>query len=265
VFIEKGAGGGGHPGSHEDVNMVDGIDDENDKYKGYLNAASSAAILVPTVILLVLGLMPYKVSDRIAALAIPFMHGQEHAGSIAYFSVTNLKGSIISIAIGILIYLVIIRKLLMKTEEGERVYIDAWPKWLDMENIIYRPLLQHIIPFVLAFVLRICDRMADHVISLVHRTLLREVEPRRPLLYGNAFTHVVGVTMNMIMRALNKTVRRKNPRFVNYEEKLAFSFDEALKTTRLTARSVSFGLMMFSIGCIFTLVYLIIVLLLHVQ
>ncbi|HCM91949.1 MAG TPA: sodium:proton antiporter, partial [Lachnospiraceae bacterium] len=45
VFIEKGAGMGGHPGSHEDVNMVDSIDDENDKYKGYLNAASSAAIL----------------------------------------------------------------------------------------------------------------------------------------------------------------------------------------------------------------------------
>ena len=265
VFIEKGDGAGKHAGSHEEAYMFDGIDDGDDKYKGYLNTASSAAILFPTVILLVLGLMPYKVSDRIASLAFPFMHGPKHLGSIDYFSITNLKGSLISIALGIVIYLAVIRKLLMKEENGKRIYIDAWPKWLDMENIIYRPLLQYIIPFVLAFVLRICDRMADHVISLVHRTLLREVEPRRPLLYGNAFTHVVGVTMNMIMKALNKTVRRKNPKYVNYEEKLAFSFDEALKTSRLTARSVSFGLMMFSIGCIFTLIYLIIVLLLHVQ
>ena len=265
VFIEKGDGKGEHAGGHEEAFIVESYDDENNKYTGYLNTASSAAILVPTVILLVLGLMPYKVSDRMASLAFPFMHGQEHAGSISYFSLANLKGSFISIAVGIVIYLVIIRKLLMKEEGGRRVYIDAWPKWLDVENIIYRPLLQYIIPFVLAFVLRICDRMADHVISLVHRTLLREVEPRRPLLYGNAFTHVVGVAINMIMTALNKTVRRKNPKYINYEEKLAFSFDEALKTSRLTARSVSFGLMMFSIGCIFTLVYLIIVLLLHVQ
>ena len=107
--------------------------------------------------------------------------------------------------------------------------------------------------------------MADHTISLIHRTLLKEVEPRRPLLYGNAFTHAVGLVMDKTRVLLNRTVRRKKPRSVNYEEKLALSFDEILKTSRLTARSVSYGLMMFSFGCIFTLVYLIIVLLLHVK
>ena len=266
VFIEEGDRTDKHADGHgEAFAFEDNNDSDSDRNKIYLNTTSSAALFIPTVLLLLLGLMPYKVSDRIAALAFPFMHGPKLAGPIDYFSITNLKGSAISIAIGIIIYLVIIRRLLMKEENGKHIYVDAWPGWLDIENIIYRPLLQHIIPFVLAFVLRICDRMADHVISLVHRTLLREVEPRRPLLYGNVFTHVVGVTMNRILAVINKTIRRKNPKYVNYEEKLAFTFDEALKTSRLTARSVSFGLMMFSIGCIFTLVYLIIVLLFHVK
>ena len=152
-----------------------------------------------------------------------------------------------------------------KDEEGRRVYIDAWPKWLDIENLIYRPLLQHILPFILAFVLRIFDRMTDHIISILNRSLLREVEPRRPLLYGNMLTRIAGVIMDRFVVLLNKTVRKNNPKYVNYEKKLAFGFEEILKTSRLTTRSVSFGLMMFSIGCIFTLIYLLVMLLLHVR
>lgn len=230
-----------------------------------MNPASTCSLLLPAAILLVMGFVPYMVSDRIAFLAYPFMHGPEEIEAVNYFSLTNLKGSFISILIGLILYFLVIRKLLMKEEEGRKIYINAWPEWLDIENIIYRPLIQHIIPFLLAFVLRIFDRMADHTISLIHRTLLKEVEPRRPLLYGNAFTHAVGLVMDKTRVFLNRTVRRKKPRSVNYEEKLALSFDEILKTSRLTARSVSYGLMMFSFGCIFTLVYLIIVLLLHVK
>ena len=269
LFIEKGV-----PENEEAVH-VNGDDaqayvteegtDHGHADGKYMNGESMCALGLPVLVLLILGLMPYKLADRIAALAFPFMSGPKEAESIAYFSLTNLKGSAISILIGVILYFLVIRKLLMKDVSGRREYIDAWPAWLDIENIIYRPLLQHIIPFVMAFILRIFDRMADHVISLVHRTLLREVEPRRPLLYGNAATHFVGTIMDGFSGMLNRTFRRKNPKYVNYEEKLAFSFDEVLKTFRLTARSVSFGLMMFSLGCIFTLIYLLIVLLLHVQ
>ena len=263
VFVEKGTPGAGH-GTGED-HMAGSYHAGSHTGGRYLSPASQTAISIAVILLITLGYTPHKIADRIAALAFPFMHGPEEAESIAYFSLTNLKGSLISILIGSFIYLFVIRKLLMKDEEGRRVYVDAWPGWLDIENIIYRPLIQYILPFVLAFVLRIFDRMADHVISLIHRTLLKEVEPRRPLLYGNRFTHVVGIIMNRQQVLLNRTIRRKKPKTINYEEKIAFSFDEILKTSRLTARSVSFGLMMFSLGLIFTLFYLIIVLLLHVQ
>lgn len=249
VFVEKGEG-----------------QQHGEPEKGYMNLQSSLALTLSFVVLFILGICPHKLMDEIAAFAVPFMHGAEAEEEVAYFAFSNLKGGLISVTIGLFIYFVIIRKLLMsKDEEGNTVYIDAWPKWLDIENLIYRPFLQHILPFVLAFILRIFDRMTDHIISILSRSLLREVEPRRPLLYGNMFTRVVGVIMDRIVLLLNKTVRRKKPKYVNYEQKLAFAFEEILKTSRLTMRSVSFGLMMFSIGCIFTLVYLLVMLLIHVR
>ncbi|MCR5357570.1 MAG: sodium:proton antiporter [Lachnospiraceae bacterium] len=256
--------------------------------KKYMNAESTLALMLSAAVLLIFGFGPYKFMDAVARMTLPFMQGSEFGESVNYFAFSNLKGGLISIAIGAFIYFVVIRNLLMvkddpgviegavenggadgketggKKAKAYKRYVDAWPGWLDVENIIYRPLLQHIIPFVLAFVLRIFDRLTDHIVSLTSRTLLKEVEPRRPLLFGNAFTHAVGIFMNRIVILLNKTIRRKSPKQINYEEKLAFSLDTIVKTSRLTSRSVSFGLMMFSLGCIFTLVYLMVVLLLHV-
>ncbi|MBR5766771.1 MAG: hypothetical protein IKX95_08315 [Lachnospiraceae bacterium] len=225
-----------------------------------MSGGSAAALSLSAAALLILGFGPYRFMDRIAEMSIPFMHGSGFGESVNYFAFSNIKGGLISIALGLFMYFVFIRKLLMV--DGK--YIDAWPGWLDVEDLIYRPLLQHIIPFLLAFVLRIFDRMTDHIVSLTERTLLKEVEPRRPLLFGNAFTHALGIFMNRIVLLLNKTVRRKEPKQINYEEKLAFSLETIVKTSRLTSRSVSFGLMMFSFGCMFTLVYLMVVLLLHV-
>ncbi|MBR4718963.1 MAG: sodium:proton antiporter [Lachnospiraceae bacterium] len=273
VFIEDTAGNAHDlsgladaEGIYPDPEAPEGSDGHKESGITYMNGQSAFTLTASAAVLLVLGICPYRLMDRAASFAGSFMHGQELNENVDYFAFSNLKGGIISITLGVLIYYFVIRKLLMhKDEEGNNVYIDAWPGWLDVENLIYRPLLQHIIPFMLAFVLRIFDRMADHIISLLSRTLLREVEPRRPLLYGNIFTRALGVIMDRFVVILNKTVRRKNPRYINYEQKLAFGFEEVLKTSRLTSRSVSFGLMMFSIGCIFTLIYLIVMLLIHVR
>ena len=233
--------------------------------KHYMNDQSSLAVMLSAAVLFIIGICPHRLMDRIAYLSFSFMNGEDFKGRINYFSAGNLKGSIISVSLGILIYFGFIRTALMKKDEkGNKTYIDAWPAWLDIENLIYRPALQHIIPFVLAFILRIFDRMTDHIVSIVQRTLLKEIEPHRPLLYGNVFTHAAGIAMDKLEELLNDTVRKKNPKNVNYEKKLALSLEQVVKTIRLTSRSVSFGLMMFSLGCILTLIYLICVLVMHI-
>ena len=271
VFLEKRTQGTGQ--GHAEVYSYDAgnglYDESHDKRRRegyYMNDQSSFAIILAALGLFVLGAGPYRFMDRLASLAVPFMNGEGFGEKVNYFSGGNLKGGLISVSIGMLIYFGFIRTVLMKKDEnGNKVYIDAWPAWLDIENLIYRPALQHIIPFVLSFILRIIDRMTDHIVSLMQRTLLSEIEPRRPLLYGNAFTHMTGIALDKVEELLNDTVRKKRPKHVNYEKKIVLSVEQVFKTFRLTSRSVSFGLMMFSLGCIFTLIYLIYVLVMHIS
>ncbi len=272
VFIEKRTAGSGH-GQGDAGSYSYSAEDERSGHEhdtgcregAYMNDQSSFAIILSALVLFILGAGPYRFMDSIAALAVPFMNGEEFGERVNYFSGGNLKGGLISISIGMLIYFGFIRTVLMKKDEsGNKVYIDAWPAWLDVENLIYRPALQHIIPFVLSFILRIFDRMTDHAVSLMQRTMLSEIEPRRPLLYGNAFTHTAGMALDKVEELLNDTIRKKRPKHVNYEKKIALSVEQVFKTFRLTSRSVSFGLMMFSLGCIFTLIYLIYVLVMHI-
>lgn len=61
--------------------------------------------------------------------------------SVHYFAWVNLKGACISLAIGAAVYLLVARGLLMRREADGMVYLDRWPARLDLENLVYRPLL----------------------------------------------------------------------------------------------------------------------------
>ena len=78
----------------------------------------------------------------------------------------NLKGACISLAIGAAVYLVIVRKLLMRNG----VYLDRWPAWLDLENCVYRPALAGL-SFLGALAARAAASLGDVVIYLGERLL----------------------------------------------------------------------------------------------
>ena len=93
-----------------------------------------------------------------------------------------MKGAAISLGIGAAVYLLIIRTLLMAKdqESGRKIYVNRWPAWLDLEMLVYRPLVQYIIPFVTALVCRILDHLTDWGVSLLNHSVLRKrpIPPR---------------------------------------------------------------------------------------
>ena len=140
-----------------------------------------------------LGLM-----DKLADVGETFMtegaHAFEHADKfLDIFSMDCLVGAGKSLLIGALVYLLFIRTLLMRRENGKRVYINVWPAWLDLEDSVYRPVVMvglvnlcgficsifdqftnfvtPIIIFVLSFIFRICDKLVDGVVSFLRSTL----------------------------------------------------------------------------------------------
>lgn len=128
------------------------------------------ALTLGAAALVVLGLTPNATMDTIAIWAARFLHADPLAHSVHYFAWVNLKGACISLTIGALVYLLVIRKLLMKQESGGSVYLDRWPANVDLETMLYRPAVR-----TLAFVGALCARAlanaGDCIIVLGERML----------------------------------------------------------------------------------------------
>ena len=173
-------------------------------------------------------------------------------------SLKNLSGALVSVSIGAIVYVLFIRKSLMRSEKkGVCAYVDVWPKWLDMENVIYRPVLLRFLPFVCGVASRICDSFADLLIVALRRTVYSD----SPLPYerpeGNVLTESIGKLMNGFQRIANRLWKRKNPVSRDFVHILAVRNEEFKETNRIIQRSLSFGLMLFGIGLCLTLIYII--------
>ena len=104
-----------------------------------MNPVSTAAILGSSLFMVILGMPP--VTKRLIAFAL----GEDEILEFAAFTLENLKGGAISLAIGALVYLFVVRRLLFR--EGS--YVNLWPEKLDLEEGLYRPALTKWIPGIL--------------------------------------------------------------------------------------------------------------------
>lgn len=135
----------------------------------YMSLGTTGALTCGALALLVLGIFPNIAMEPMARWASAFLQA-DPGHAVHYFTWVNLKGACISLGIGAAVYLLVVRGLLMRRENGEAVYVDRWPSWLDLENGVYRPLLRG-----LAFAGALCARIAasagDLVVYLGERIL----------------------------------------------------------------------------------------------
>ncbi len=154
----------------------------------YMDKPTSVMLTVSGLTLLLFGLFAHGTMDWIAEASRSFLGGEALEHAVQYFSWTNLKGALISVCIGAVLYFGVVRLLLMKKDrQGVRVYVDRWPRWADLENLLYRPLLQGL-AFVGAFCSRIVASVADWLILLIHRLFYKKapqtVEPKTNEQFG---------------------------------------------------------------------------------
>lgn len=252
-----------------------------DEKKHYMNAESIFALAVPTVLLVILGFFPYLTMNRIADTAQAFLHGEAPAHAVHYFSLGNLKGAVISLAIGALVYFGFIRKFLIgKNDDQEQVYLNVWPGWMDIEDLIYRPVLQKaaitivagisrlidqmyltqmllkVLLNVMAFFSRICDHLVDGMILFFRSTTHRSKTEQHIYLIGSKVSRMFGTILDNFTRVLNRTIFKKRPIERSFVVTFAEWEEVMHKTNRLISASLSFGLMLAAIGLALTLVYL---------
>lgn len=226
-----------------------------DHNRHYLGSAGYFALAGSAILLPIMGMLPQLVMDRLADIGQSFMGIAEFTHRVAYFNFENLKGGAISIAIGILIYVLIVR-LLLCNHEGE--YVNVWPKRLDLEDRVYRPLLLQVLGISCAVFFRICDRLGDSVIVLLRKTIYRDHKIPHELEEGSYFSHELGSFMDFLNHALNRTLRRRRPKQLEYtyEHRLALKREELRENHFIIGRSLSFGLLLASLGLVLTIGYL---------
>lgn len=139
---------------------------ENQRFSAreYMAPATQVTVCLNACALLVLGLTPWATMQPMAENASLLLRaGENHHGRIAYFSWVNLQGALISLGIGALVYLVLVRHVFRRKEGEQAVYPDLWPEKLDLENLVYRPAV-HGLAFVGAFCARVAGGLGDFLV-----------------------------------------------------------------------------------------------------
>ena len=266
--------------------------------KPYWKPVSAAALTTAACLIPVLGMLPGLTMDKLADMAQGFLDVHHAGHTVHYFTWVNLKGSVISVAIGALLYLTVVRGWMMQNGD----YVSRWPAWLDLEELVYRPLILKILPGIFGGLCWILDKMmdlivgilpriggfiaglldkgpdvlvtglpkigmgiagcmnilVDGVVVLLRKTVYRDSPQRGELEEGNALTHVIGVTLNLLEELLNKTIWRHHEHRKDLEHWFVLKYQAFKENATVIGRSLSFGLVLFSIGLCATLIYLLI-------
>ena len=217
---------------------------EFDADKTCMNKKSTSVIFGSSLLMIILG-QP-AVMKRLAA----YMTGFEEIMEFHAFTLENLKGSLISLTIGALVYIFFIRKVLLKNGS----YVNLWPEWLDLEELVYRPVLTKWLP---AFFGSIAAVFGE---NKVLRPVMRAV-----VMAGSVLARLLCGFTDFILILLRKTIFRQR-KVVSPERKSMNRVQKTLLATEETTNSLmsnfSFAMMMTCLGILIilgTLVILIIV------
>ncbi len=245
-----------------------------------MNPVSAIALIGAAIVLPFLGAMPATFLTPLGDMSASFFGQHAPAHTIHYFSLENLKGAAISISIGLAAYLLIVRPLLMKKNtDGVRVYVNRWPSALDLEDALYRPLIDGALAFcgkVLGFVAAIPDskftltfipravtaltrgvaELPERIVLLLRKTVFAASHPNPKPPVGNRFTYALGTGLNGVSNLLNRIFHREKPFRTDFEYVLDASWSELRKSTGLFTVSVSFGLLLMCVGLFLTFLYL---------
>lgn len=263
IFVEK----------NPDASVQERFDAMGGKY---MSRAAAVALTLCAVGMWLIGLLPNLFAEKIAGLG-QSLWGQMETQSlvIQWFSLTNLKGACISIAIGVAVYFGIVRTWMM----SDGVYVNRWPTVRDLENLVYRPVLLKILPLLGGVICRIPDSLVDGLVVMLRKTAYRDSPIRFELQEGTQTTYLLGGILNRLRydrdmlrarhvaaalaesgrvgeaHALLESARRKKNK-KDYRHELALVHVELEEDVTIVARSLSFGLLLFCVGLLTTVVYL---------
>ncbi len=248
IFIEKGKG-------------------EEKKMK--LTLPSKLALIFAAIPLIVLGVFPHALSEKITETMLPLANGHAFHHAVEYLAWVNLKGVLISLSIGALVYFGFIRTVLIKKKDGKKTYICPWSDKISIENLVYGPVCKGIIAafgfilsffdklpewiisafvFVLSVICRAADDVTDAVVLLLRKTVFRDSREEK-IVHKHRIAYAVGSVVDKIK------AKKGHPN----AKKFSSVTETVTRTSKRITGNFSFALLMACIGICSILLMLIFV------
>lgn len=231
-----------------------------------LEGRSALALMLSVLPLLAIGLFPNQVLLGLTNISAPFLH-QQAQGSIHFLSWANLSGGLISLAIGTAVYFLFVRTVLYRREKG---YINLWPRRLDLEEIVYRPVFCRFLPYVgckiagfldalpesraitrylaglITGFFRLMDETMDHVMLFIRELFLINRQELHREGKHSIFTHLASA----IVEGLHKALYSLSPR-----RRLHAKAPTDMRYGAYVTNAISFGLLLCALGIVAAIVY----------
>jgi len=232
-----------------------------DNMKGYISPLSRCAIFIGIIPMLAIGALPNEITKRIISPAADFFGVEALEHTVEFFSLESLKGAFISISIGACVYLLIVRTLLKKA----RHYKYRWNERLDIENLIYRPVIVRGTELFIKYAVTPIAHLPEYIFT------------NGMLAFINTFVRFLAILFDLAVALLSKTVlkpyvyrfreeplavklgrlyarlkRKKTPR--QYAEKAETVLTSVGSEASYQYNSFSFAFAMISLGIIIVLI-----------
>ncbi len=231
--------------------------------KGYLAPSSRMALILACAAIPVIGVLPNVFAGGVNALSGEFLRMGE-LEKVHFFNFENLRGGGISLLIGVLSYVLIVRPF-MYSKDG--VYLDRLPKRFDLENAVYRPIFCKLLPDIAGSVCSVLDKI--EVVAHAFTALLTFICRVFDEFIDNAvllLREIAFINHSTDMRPAPKTGYAKRVRaFVGSASK---NLGRLMPRTRFDSRevtdlrygtqftnSITFGLMLSTLGIVIALAY----------
>lgn len=247
--------------------------------KKYMSLPSKIAVLVPCLCMLAIGCIPNVTAEFIAQFGLNRLPPDFSGNAVAYFSLQNLKGAGISLLFGILFYVILVRRFLVrKTQNGNIQYLDHFSGRFDLENRVYRPLILKVLPGIVG---GICGFLDQKIIPLCFRTFMSvlgalsaffsaitdtiirflvchvfcERVPKTEEKISKPITYETGKVLDTVTGAWSRVISHKQ-RKGSYAQLFQHYEEESAVRRKMIAASLSYGLLFCGIGLVVVLLYL---------
>ncbi|MBQ6601333.1 MAG: NADH dehydrogenase [Clostridia bacterium] len=213
---------------------------------------SALALILSALPLPLIGVMPHGLAEKITLHMVHFIFGHDFGHEVHYFAFVNLKGVIISLSIGIAVYFLFIRTLLMKGEKGKRVHYNPLEGRFSVEENIYKPLFRLVITLT-GVICRFFSDFTDIVILLLTKTIFRfSKDPTEP--EKHRYSYGLGTFIDK--HSHHPEASHRADTFIRVSETISL-------TSSRISKSFSFALFMTCLGVCAILLFIFIFRILH--